>query len=100
MKVFIDTDMKGSIRISQMQMLFAAYPEAEINWQGVNTEDHNKALWFTMTASRWAAIVQAGMMFVQTCFEKQKALSAELDSIDNVESLIEFEKTIYEGWPS
>lgn len=100
LKVFIDTDMKGSIRISQMQMLFAAAPEAQIDWQGVNPEDHSKALWFTMTAPRWAAIVQGGMFFVQSCFEKQKALSAELETISTVEELLEFEKSIYNGWPS
>ena len=100
LKVFIATDLKGSLRISQLQMMFAENQSTTVEWQGADPVDHSIDLWFTMTYTRWISIVQAGMLFVQACFDKQKTLQDTLSNINDIPTLLDFKNTITLDWPS
>ena len=100
LRVFIATDLKGSLRVSQLQMMFAANPDATVEWQGADPDVLTNDKWFTMTYSRWVSIVGTGMLFIQACFNKQKALQDEMNTFTTVDELLIFKETIKVGWPT
>lgn len=97
--VFYDTDIKGSIRLSDTARFFAALPDGVLDWQArdpITRED----LWVQLTAEGYQAVVSAGLAFIQACFVRQKALTEELAQVeDDLEALAAWAPTIETGWP-
>ena len=98
--VFIDTDIKGSLRMTQMALVFQNNPTHVETWKAKDpiTKNHK---WFDLNATLYASIQLAGQQYVRECFMRQEALQKELELLEKTPELyISFGENINTGWPS
>lgn len=98
--IFIATDVKGSLRMTQMAFVFQADPTHVEEWKGVDaTTGEDK--WFSMNVSMYQQIVAEGQQYVRDCFLRQQALQEELEALQETpEAYLAFAANIETGWPS
>lgn len=98
--VWIATDVKGSLRMTQMAFVFQADPTHIEEWKGADPATQEDK-WFAMNAQTYSQIVAEGQQYVRDCFLRQQALQEELEALpETPEAYLAFAATIETGWPS
>lgn len=100
LNVFIATDIKGSLRMTQMMFVFQADPTHAEQWKAadpVTKEDK----WFSLTAPVYYQLSSVGQQYVRDCFVRQEALQEELEALQQTpEAYLAFANKINTGWPN